>query len=266
MAIPPATDGRLVGSDRVLAVLVELAQHPAGIGLDELTTTIGSAKSTVHRALGALVRAGLATKDGRGTYRLGDEFFRIAFSHREARPDHERVTPALQALCERFAETVHFAVLDDRSVVYQAKVDPPAGAVRLTSTVGGRNPAHVTAVGKLLLAYRLPDLESVQAWTDAAPVEPRTPNSLTSATALHAELEQIRARGYAVDDEESELGVACVALPTFLASPSTPSGAVSVSALARRTPLQRLVAAIDEIRDELAAFGISTTPDGARSH
>src|SRR6476660_2159968 len=143
--VPDAS--RIVGSDRVLAVLRELACHPDGVRLEELTRVIGSPKPTVHRALRALRRAGLADQDARGHYVLGDEFLRMAFAHHEARPEHVRIRPVLDALARRFGETVHYAVLDGRDVVYRAKVDPPSGAVRLTSTVGGRNPTHATAVG-----------------------------------------------------------------------------------------------------------------------
>ncbi|QNP68985.1 IclR family transcriptional regulator [Streptomyces roseirectus] len=243
----PGAD-RLVGSDRVLAVLKELARYPEGVGLEELTRAIGSPKPTVHRALGALRRAGLADQDGPGRYLLGDEFLRIAFAHHEARPDHVRVRPFLEALAARFGETAHYAVLDGREVVYRAKVDPPSGAVRLTSTVGGRNPAHTTAVGKLLLARELTTLADVEAWIGADPLIRLTPNSRCTAAELHAELTLTRERGYGVDDQENETGIHCLALPVYLTSPSTPSGAVSVSALAYRSPLAALVDALDDIR------------------
>ncbi|HEY2696897.1 MAG TPA: helix-turn-helix domain-containing protein [Pseudonocardiaceae bacterium] len=177
-----AEDGgdRLVGADRVLAVLRELAGYPAGVGLDELAKAVASPKPTVHRALVALRRAGFASQDGRGRYVLGDGFLRLAFAHHELRPDHVRVHPMLTKLATRFGETAHYAVLDDRSIVYRSKVDPPTGAARLTSTIGGRNPAHCTAVGKLLLARALPDDESVAAWCapadwNAAPSTPSPP-------------------------------------------------------------------------------------------
>lgn len=117
---------RLVGSDRVLAVLRELARYPDGVGLEELTRTVGSPKPTVHRALGALRRAGLADQDTRGHYLLGDEFVRMAFAHHEARPEPVRLRPLLEALAARFGETAHYAILDGREVVYRAKVDPPS--------------------------------------------------------------------------------------------------------------------------------------------
>ncbi|HEY8980244.1 MAG TPA: IclR family transcriptional regulator [Streptomyces sp.] len=247
----PGTD-RLVGSDRVLAVLKELARHPEGAGLEELTRAIGSPKPTVHRALGALRRAGLAGQEAPGRYVLGDEFLRMAFAHHEARPDHVRVRPVLEALAHRFGETAHYAVLDGREVVYRAKVDPPTGAVRLTSTIGGRNPAHTTAVGKLLLARELTTLADVETWIGAHPLERRTPRTRCTAAELHTELAATRQRGYGLDDQENETGVHCLALPAFLTSPSTPSGAVSVSALAYRTPLAALLDALPDFRALLA--------------
>ncbi|MFJ2443760.1 MULTISPECIES: IclR family transcriptional regulator [unclassified Streptomyces] len=250
-----AGGGRLVGSDRVLAVLKELARHPDGAGLEELTRAIDSPKPTVHRALGALRRAGLADQDARGRYVLGDEFLRMAFAHHEARPEHVRIRPVLESLADRFGETAHYAVLEGREVVYRAKVDPPTGAVRLTSTVGGRNPAHTTGVGKLLLSHRLTTLEEVEAWIGDPPPVRRTPRTLRTAADLHRDLRITRDRGYALDDQENETGVNCLALPVYSTSAAAPSGAVSVSALAYRTPLRTLVDALDEIRAALAPLG-----------
>lgn len=257
-----AEDARLVGSDRVLAVLKELARHSDGIGLEELTRIIASPKPTVHRALVALRRAGLADQDARGRYILGDEFLRMAFAHHEARPDHLRVRPALEALALRFGETVHYAVLDGNEVVYRAKTDPPSGAVKLTSTVGGRNPAHATAVGKLLLAQRLDSLSAVQAWIGDGELPRRTPHTRCSAQDLHADLQAIRERGYGLDEQENEIGVNCLAVAVYLTSPTIPSGAISVSALTYRTPLDTLVGAIDDIR---ATLGDMARPGLARS-
>ena len=253
--VSPLEESRLVGSDRVLAVLKELARYPDGVGLDELTRVIGSPKPTVHRALGSLRRAGLADQDSRGHYVLGDEFLRMAFAHQEARPEHVRVRPVLESLAAHFGETAHYAVLDDREVVYRAKVDPPSGAVRLTSTIGGRNPAHATAVGKLLLAQRLQGPDDVAAWMGQSELVRRTPHTRCSVEELHRDLEHVRVCGYATDDQENETGINCLALPVYLTSPSTPSGAVSISALTYRTPLTTLVQAVGEIRRLLGPLG-----------
>jgi IclR family transcriptional regulator, acetate operon repressor len=257
-AIAPITEqaDRLVGADRVLAVLAELARHPVGIALEEMARAVDSPKPTVHRALASLRRAGLAAHDGRGHYVLGDEFLRLAFAHHEVRPDHVRIQPVLRGLAERYGETAHYAVLDAGCVVYRSKVDPVEGAVRLTSTVGGRNPAHSTAVGKLLLSHALRD-DEVPAWVAAHGLARRTDRTVATVEEFGRELAGIRCRGYAADDQENEPGIVCVAVPAFLTSPSVPSGAVSVSAPAYRTPLARLVEEVAAIR---AAVESGTAP------
>lgn len=243
-----ARGAKLVGADRTLAVLAALATYTHGVSLEEITSAVGSPKPTVHRALSALRRAGFATQDSLGHYVLGDEFLRLAFTHHEGRPDNVRVQDTLESLAARYEETAHYTVLDGDSVVYRSKVDPPAGAVRLTSVVGGRNPAHCTAAGKLLLSYQLPDRDSVATWVGDRELERRTDKSLITPDELHQNLELIRGRAYSVDDQENEPGVACLAVPVFLTSPTTPSGAISISALAYRTPLNTLVADVDTIR------------------
>ncbi|MFF5288523.1 IclR family transcriptional regulator [Paractinoplanes globisporus] len=243
---------RLVGADRVLAVLAELARHPEGIGLDDMARAMASPKPTVHRALAALRRAGFAAQDGPGRYVLGDEFLRLAFAHHEARPDHLRVQPVLRRLCDRYGETVHYATLDGRWVVYRSKLDPPSGAIRLSSVVGGRNPAHTTAVGKLLLSYVLHTEPEVRDWIGDEPLSTPTDRSIGTPDRLHAELVRTRERGYGVDDQENEPGVACLAVPAFLTSPSVPSGAISISGLAYRTPIQTLVDDLPAIRSIVA--------------
>lgn len=232
----------------MLAILAELARHADGIGLDELARAVRSPKPTVHRALASLRGAGFATQNGHGHYLLGDEFLRLAFTHHELRPEHVRVRPALSALAERFGETTHYAVLSERSVVYRAKIDPPVGAVRLTSTIGGRNPAHSTAVGKMLLAHALVDDQAVLDWAGTRPLEAHTEHTIVDPHRLSEDLTAVRERGYAIENQENEIGINCLAVPVWLMSPSQPSGAISVSGLTYRTPITALVEAAQEIR------------------
>lgn len=239
---------RLVGADRVVAVLTELADHPLGVTLDELAGILDSPKPTVHRALATLRRAGLADLVERGVYVLGDEYLRLAFRNLDGRPETARVQPLLEELATRYGETAHYAVLTGTDIVYRAKMDPPQGAVRLTSVIGGRNPAYRTAVGKVLLAP-LPDaLDRFE-----FPLEQKTPHTLVTRAALRAELERTRERGYGVDDQENEVGVNCLAIPVHLDGAAAPTGAVSVSAVSFRTPLTMLVDAVPAIRQTIAA-------------
>ncbi|THG30226.1 IclR family transcriptional regulator [Naasia lichenicola] len=239
---------RLVGADRVIAVLTELADHPLGVTLDELASTLKSSKSTVHRALATLRRAGLADLMGRGVYVLGDEYIRLALRNLGGRPETARVQPVLEALAARFGETAHYAVLSGTDIVYRAKMDPPQGAVRLTSVIGGRNPAHRTAVGKALLSTLVTQESQLVQRFGTSSFEPRTPYTITSTGALLAELEATRSRGFGVDDQENEVGINCVAIPVSVDGSGAATGAISISAVAFRCPLDRLVAAVPTIR------------------
>lgn len=244
---------RLVGADRVLAVLVELAGHPGGVALDELAAALKAPKSSVHRALVSLRRARLATQLGRGTYALSDEFLRLAFTNHAARPDAVGVEPVLTRLVERFGETAHYAVLDGLNVVYRAKVDPPSGAVRLTSVVGGLNPAHRTAVGKLLLGYSVSTPKALAEMYRGIALEGRTPNTITDVPLLWEEIRTARESRFATDNQENELGVNCIAVPWYADGHGLPVGAISVSALAFRLPITELVAHVDAIREIIDA-------------
>lgn len=243
------SEERLVGADRVIAVLTELADHPLGVTLDELASTLRSSKPTVHRALATLRRAGLADMTGRGVYVLGDEYLRLAFRNLDGRPETARIQPLLEELAATYGETAHYAVLSGTDIVYRAKMDPPQGAVRLTSVIGGRNPAYRTAVGKALLSGRLTSVQEVSDWFGPFPLEQRTANTLTTPEQLLRELEMTRRRGFAVDDEENEVGVNCLALPVHLDGSELPSGAVSISAVRFRCSLDQLVDAVPAIRE-----------------
>lgn len=240
---------RLVGAERVIAVLTALAEHPTGVTLDELAGELNSPKSTVHRALATLRKAGLADLVGRGVYVLGDEYLRLAFRNLDGRPENARIQPVLEELAAAFGETAHYAVLSGTEIVYRAKMDPPAGAVRLTSVVGGRNPAHRTAVGKALLSQQVETAAELAEFFPAFPLAGATENALVTADALLADLIATRERGYGVDDQENEIGVNCVALPVFLDGAARPSGAISVSAVRFRLSLDDLIERMPAIRE-----------------
>ncbi len=165
------------------------------------------------------------------------------------------VEPLLEALAGRFGETAHYAELDGAEVVYLAKITPPGIGVQMTSIVGGRNPAHCTGVGKALLAYELSDRDAVDAYVAAnGPLVRRTRSTLVDAGALDADFDLVRARGYALDRQESEEGINCIAFPLFLDHPAQPTGSVSVAALAHRTALAQLEEAAGEVRGLIAGM------------
>jgi DNA-binding IclR family transcriptional regulator len=226
-----------------------LGSFPEGVGLNELAKRLNSPKSSVHRALGALRRAELVEQDPEGRYRLSYGFLKIAFSYYEELDDVSRIRGVLTNLAATFGETAHYAVLDGAEVVYLAKVQPAGARFQMTSAIGGRNPAHCTGLGKTLLAYALTSKDAVDEYVSKhGPLEQRTAHTIVTAADLHSDLERIRANGYGLDKEENELGINCLALPLFLTSRSRPDGAVSITAIAQRFPLNRLVAAVEEAK------------------
>jgi DNA-binding IclR family transcriptional regulator len=237
------------GTERALVVLKELAVHPGGIALEDLSRRVGAPKSSVHRALAMLIKAELAFRPAAGRYVLGPEFVRLAYTFQEAGAEPRLVAPCLQELADTYGETAHYAELEGPEVVYRAKVTPQRGSVQMTSTVGGRNPAYCTGVGKALLASRVLEAEDPDAvLARYGPFAPRTANTLVTVNDLLADLHLVNQRGYAIDDEESEIGINCIAFPLFRASPSIASGAISVAALRHRRGLAELESVAEDIR------------------
>ena len=254
-------DHGLSGADRVLSVLRFLADRPNGLRLEDLQRELGAPKSTAYRILETLTRSGLASKDEERRYSLSMEFLRLAFRHYESLDDRNIVQGVLNALVERFGETAYYARLDGADVIYVGMRNAP-GYLHTAATVGARVPAHRTGLGKAILAYTLPDRTAVDAFVEEhGPLIASTPMSLTNAAGMERELAFTRARGWAVDNEENEIGVVCVAFPLFLGPTRFPSGAVSVAAIKMRTPLEELIARTEEIRELIVRhLGPSSLP------
>jgi IclR family acetate operon transcriptional repressor len=257
---PAGTGGTnpLTGSARVLAVLRHLAEHPAGSRLGDVALAMGAPKSSAHRALGALLQSGFARQDAEGVYHLGFDLLRLAFSYHEAWVPSLTVGPLLHRLAEETGETTHYGVLVGGNIVYQAKVSPTRQTLQMSSVIGGSNPAYRTGIGKALLMYELPDRASIDRFVaEYGPLEARTAHTICTADALADVLAEGRRNGYTLDLQENDLGIVCIALPLFLASPTRPTGAISISAVFSRTSAEDLLSWLPKIRaiisDELGA-------------
>ena len=246
--ISQAPQRRAVGVDRSLAALRALADYPRGIALDDLARLLQQPKSSTHRALAALRRAGFIEQDGYRQYRLSLGFVRLAFSFYDSLDQQAVVQPLLESLAESLGEVAHYAVLDGSDVVYIARAAPRRAVFQMAATVGGRQPAHSTALGRILLSYDLKDVNDVEQYIDDHDIRHQRQNEKINAKTLARKLKTTRARGYGLDNEENELGVNCIAFPLFLGPATHPTGAISISAVAQRTPLDDLVAKADSIR------------------
>lgn len=249
--------------DRALEVIAYLGAHPGGVSLHDLAAATGTPKPTLHRILRSMRDRGFAAQpEPGGDYFLGAAAVEAAFRF-HAGLDLRRILRPLLVQVQRSAgQTVHLATLEGAEVVYLDKLDADLG-IRLSSVVGGRNPAHVTGVGKALLAAQLPDAGAVAAWVDRyGPLVRRTPSSRTTAADLDRELEQTRARGYAVDDEESEEGLLCVAavVPLVFGAASPPV-ALSVTGLKTRMTALGVEALGSGLLAAVHAFSFRATTD-----
>lgn len=221
--------------DRALRLLQELAGHGSGVMLSELAASTGLPKSSLHRTLSALSERGFVSQRDDGRYLLGAELLRIAFDFHDRLDLRVLLRPTLERLRAALNETVHVGVLDGPDVVYVDKLESTR-PLSLTSKIGGRNPAHATAVGKALLAWTYPTTASVIQWAGRdGPLVRRTPRTIVEPDGLARELARVRADGFAKDLEESEPGLRCLATPVFFGR-AIPIAAISISAPKDRLP------------------------------
>jgi IclR family acetate operon transcriptional repressor len=216
---------------RAFALLEALAAHDEA-GLVELAREVSLHPSTTHRLLASLIDCGYATQSPTsGRYGLGRKVLELASGSkaRDARL-RDAARPHLEAIRAAVDESANLVVLDGRSAMYLDQVESRR-SVRLFAEPGRRVPAHTSGAGKAMLAF-LDDalLEKLFA---SEPFERLAPHSITSALKLREELDRVRRRGYALDNEEHEEGVSCLGAPVFDET-GTVCAAVSVSAPSAR--------------------------------
>ena len=197
--------------DRVLQILDILSESNADLGPAELAARLTLHKSTVHRLLMVLERHRLVRKSAvPGKYGLGVKLFELGV-RAGAGLDLQRYTePHLRRLAEITGESAYVSVLDGIETLSVARVGGP-WTPRKPLPVGKRSPVYCTSSGKALIAF-LPEAYLDDLLRRVKFVR-HTPNTLMSRSALKAELNLIRQRGYAVDDEEIELGLRCIGGP-----------------------------------------------------
>jgi IclR family transcriptional regulator, acetate operon repressor len=212
--------------DRAAQLLIEVARHRDPVTFTELTTASGLAKSTTSRLLTALERNGLVRRDPAGRFAPGEVFVSYAWRGGAEADLVSVAQPVLAQLGYDTGETINLGVPRDGGLVEQIAQVDSRYLIGGTNWVGLTVPLHCAALGKVLLAYGAAQLP-------AGRLEARTERTITSRTALAAELATVRARGYATTVEELEPGLVAVAAPV-LAAGSTVVGALSVSAPATR--------------------------------
>ena len=198
------------------------------LGVTELAERTGLVPSTAHRLLATLTKRGYVTQSSlSGRYMLGYKVVEVAsgVEHRLARL-RAVARPHLERIQQATGETTNLVVLDGDHVVYVDQVEG-SRRVRMFTVVGTAALAHTTGAGKAIMAYGPPEVVT-SLFAGGEPLERLTPRTLVTAEALEDDFTRIRRRGYAIDQEEHEEGVGCVATPLFDHT-GRPCAAISVS-------------------------------------
>jgi len=198
--------------DRALNVLEALVEPGDVTNLADIAARSRLPKPTVHRILQTLAARGYARHLGDGRYAPGTQILGLAGHLEESLDLAEVARPAMRVLQQLLPETVHFAVLRDHQAAYVEKLEGRR-AFRMASRVGMLVPLHCTAIGKAALAFLSP--EDRHARLGPQPFERRTPRTITTVYELEKELELIRSRGFAIDDQENEEDIRCVGAAVF---------------------------------------------------
>lgn len=206
--------GRLVPAvTRALDILELFLEGEGTLSAPEITRRLDLPRTTVHELVTTLAaRNYLVPIPGQpGRYRLGVRPYQLGSRYEEQLDIAAEGRQVARLVAETCDETVHVALLEDTDVIYIAKVDS-THAVRMVSAAGRRLPAHCTSVGKMLLAS-LPPAELDARLPEDRPLVAMTPQTITSPSELRRQLTDIRARGIAVETQESNPDVSCVAAP-----------------------------------------------------
>lgn len=238
----PGSDAARPGERRLssvasaIALLKAFSEDEVDIGVSTLARRLGIAKSTVHRLASTLVSEGMLEQNPEnGKYRLGIALFGLGALVRRRMDVSTEAKPYLFDLRETTGETVHLAILDRFEIMYVYNLESMQ-AIRMRSDIGVRKPAYCTAEGLAILAFQpgavIDDIL-------ARGLKPRTPKTNTDPDTFQRVLAGVRERGYAVEDEESEVGMRSLAAPIRNGAGEV-AGAVGVAGPVQRLPDEAL--------------------------
>jgi IclR family acetate operon transcriptional repressor len=253
--------------ERALNILHLFIVGEAEIGLSDISHRVGLHQSTVFRLLATLSAAGFAEQNPHtGRYRLGPSALSIGQAFLRHSDLRQLAEAPLANLRDRSGETVHLATLNGKDIIYLEKLPGLHPIGLMSSRVGERSPAHCTGLGKALLAHE-PEDDVREIF--AGGLRSYTPRTITRMGAFLPELAKVRQAGFAVDDEEHEQGVMCVAAPVFDSHQVV--AAISVAgpadrmreAIRYRDLTGEVLTAAEEISTRLGRVASSPPPNGS---
>ena len=241
-----ATDSPSVAVERALAMLEVVAQESGGLSNAEISRKLNIPKSSASYLLRTLETQGYLTRDEEsGKYRVGLKILSLSRGALSGLDVRGVALPIMRHLTQQTGLTCHLAILDGSDAVYIEKVEPE-GFIRMDTWVGRRMRVHATSVGKALVAH-IPQ-ERLEQILRKSGMEKRTPKTIITLPRLVKELEKVRAQGYAVDDEENNLGARCVGAPVFNDRGTIEAG-LGLSGTAQQVSPQTMPRILEALKD-----------------
>jgi len=248
--------------DRAIGVLDVLANDRGPVSLAEMARRVGLAKSSLVRILAVLEQHRMVERnEPDGTYQLGMKLFELGSRTLAQFNLERRAAAGLERLVAAVGETAYLSVLDGGEMMVVARAESPR-AVHAPATIGRRHPIHCSAVGKALLAFM--NEAAVKAVIAQVKIQGRTRNTITTMKALLEDLRVTRDRGWALDDEEVEEGLRCVAAPIFDRS-GVAIAALGILAPAFRLPYDRVAGLAARVIKEARVLSAESGYVGADS-
>jgi IclR family transcriptional regulator, KDG regulon repressor len=249
---PKAERNRLSSVATAIRLLKAFSEEEEELGVSALAQKLGVAKSTVHRLAVTLVSEGLLEQDPRtDRYRLGIGLFGLGTLVRRRMNLSNEARPFLFDLRARTGETILLGIPAETEVMYVYNLESPQ-ALRMRSDIGVRRPAHCTAVGRAIFAYAP---ETIADRVLAGSLARRTPKTVTDKAALRAIFAGVRERGYAIEDEECEPGIRCIAAPVRGADGAV-AGAIGIAGPSQRLSLDALADLSKPLLEVAAAVSV----------
>lgn len=195
--------------ERLITLIDALAEHPDPVSLKDLSLATGLHPSTAHRILNDMVAKRFVDRASPGSYRLGMRLLELGNVVKSRLNVREAALPFMQSLHRKTQQTVNLSVRQNDEIVYIDRAFSERSGMQVVRAIGGRAPLHLTSVGKLFLS--VDETKQVRSYATRTSLAGHNKNSITDLSKLERELSLVRARGYARDNEELELGVRCMA-------------------------------------------------------
>jgi DNA-binding IclR family transcriptional regulator len=191
-----------------------LSDHTEGLSIKELSDEMDIHKSTVHRIAGTLVHLGyLSQNPDNQKYLINLSILNLGLKRLQDLDIVNVAKPHLKELLSKTDETITLGTIEGNQVVYIDKLKPKRSQFTINSYIGKSMPLYCTAVGKAMLAY-MPRENFEKLWSTYE-FHKLTDNTITDKEDMLKDIEKIKEKGYAVDDEENQMGVTCIAAPVF---------------------------------------------------